>query len=301
MIFPPRESTTLASSLRDRVHWKLHLAEAEHIMSREKLPPLQVSGNLWLGRKGQTLLGGYRIDLLESIERTGTLTQAAKDVGLSYKAAWDAVDAMNNLAEKPLVVRSAGGRAGGHSGLTEHGRRLVQLYRLLESGWQQLLTRMQAELGDFEQLNTLMRALTVRTSARNELRGTVKTVRKGAVNADVILDVGDGLEVFASITNEAVDELELRPGRHAFALIKSSFVVLTDDPTVRVSARNRLCGIVSAVEIGAVNSKVKIRLAGERTLTAIITNEALNELELSEGSACCALVKASHVLIAVND
>ncbi len=270
-------------------------------MSREKLPPLQVTGNLWLDRKGQNLLGGYRIDLLESIERSGTLTQAAKDVGLSYKAAWDAVDAMNNLADKPLVVRSAGGRAGGGSALTEHGRRLVQLYRLLESGWQQLLSRMQAELGDLEQLNNLMRALTVRTSARNELRGTIKTVRKGTVNADVILDVGDGLEVFASITNEAVEELDLHPGRNAFALIKSSFVMLAVDRTLRISARNRLCGVVSSVEVGAVNSKVKIRLAGERTLTAIITNEALKELDLGEGSACCALIKASHVLIAVND
>ena len=270
-------------------------------MSTRKAQAMRLTAQLWLDRKGRNFLGGYRIDLLEQIGRTGTLTQAAKAVGVSYKAAWDAIDAMNNLAEKPLVVRAAGGRAGGGSTLTDHGRRAVELYRLLESGWRQLLTRMQAELDDLDGLNDLLRAITVRTSARNELRGTVKIVRKGAVNSDVVLDVGDGVEVFASITNEAVEELDLRPGRTAFALIKASFVMLTTDQTLHVSARNRLCGLVSQVIVGAVNSEVKIRLACGRILAAIITNEALKELALREGSPCCALVKASHVLIGVND
>ena len=270
-------------------------------MRSVKPKPLEVTGQVWLERKGHNFLGGYRIDLLEAIERTGTLTQAAKAIGLSYKAAWDAVDAMNNLAEKPLVTRAVGGRSGGRSTLTEHGRRAVQLYRLVESGWRQLLTRMQSELDDVQGLNDLLRAITVRTSARNELRGTIKLVRKGAVNADVVLDVGEGVEIFASITNEAVEELELRAGRTAFALIKSSFVMLTVDQTLRVSARNRLCGVVSSVTVGAVNSEVKLTLAGGRILTAIVTNEAVRELALTEGSPCCALVKASHVLIGVND
>jgi molybdate transport system regulatory protein len=270
-------------------------------MRSAKPKPLEVTGQVWLERKGHNFLGGYRIELLEAIERTGTLTQAAKAIGLSYKAAWDAVDAMNNLAEKPLVTRAVGGRSGGRSTLTEHGRRAVELYRLVESGWRQLLTRMQSELDDVQGLTDLLRAITVRTSARNELRGTIKLVRKGAVNADVVLDVGEGVEIFASITNEAVEELELRAGRTAFALIKSSFVMLTVDQTLRVSARNRLCGVVSSVTVGAVNSEVKLALAGGRTLTAIVTNEAVRELALSEGSPCCALVKASHVLIGVND
>lgn len=270
-------------------------------MSTHRAQPMRLTGQLWLDRKGRNFLGGYRIELLEQIGRTGTLTQAAKAVGLSYKAAWDAVDAMNNLAEKPLVIRAAGGRAGGRSTLTDHGQRAVELYRLLESGWRQLLKRMQAELDDLDGLNDLMRAITVRTSARNELRGTVKIVRKGAVNSDVVLDVSDGVEVFASITNEAVEELDLRPGRTAFALIKASFVMLTTDRNLHVSARNRLCGLVSQVIVGAVNSEVKIQLSCGRTLAAIITNESLKELALRKGSPCCALVKASHVLIGVND
>jgi molybdate transport system regulatory protein len=146
-----------------------------------------------------------------------------------------------------------------------------------------------------------MQAITMKTSARNQLRGIVKTVRKGAVNADVILDLGGGLEIFANITNDAVEELELAPGRTAVALIKASFIVLSPDANLRISARNQLRGTVSAIVRGSVNAEVKIQLPSARILTAITTNEALTELGLAEGAACSALIKSSHVLIAVND
>jgi molybdate transport system regulatory protein len=160
---------------------------------------------------------------------------------------------------------------------------------------------MQANVHDFDKLTTLMRAITMKTSARNQFRGVVKAVRKGAVNADVVLDLGEGLEIFANITNESVEELQLRPGRNAVALIKASFILLSPEPGVRISARNQLRGAVTELIAGSVNAEVKIRLPGNRTLTAIVTLEALKDLELVEGAKCSALIKASHVLIAVND
>jgi len=262
---------------------------------------LQIGGSLELSHRGHKYLGGNRIRLLEAIERLGSISQGAKDVQLSYKAAWDAVDAMNNLAERPLLIRAPGGKHGGGSHLTAHGHEIVRLYRLLESGYQRLLGQMQAQSHDFDALNEFLRAITVKTSARNQFRGTVKSVRKGAVNADVLLDLGDGLTIFANITNDAVADLRLARGREATALIKSSFVVLCPDPQVRISARNRLCGTVAQIVRGSVNSEVIVQLAGTRRLTAIVTHDAVKELELAVGTACCALIKASHVLIAVSD
>jgi molybdate transport system regulatory protein len=208
---------------------------------------------------------------------------------------------MNNLAEKPLLVRTTGGEHGGGSRLTDHGREIVRLYRLLESGQRRILARMQTQIHDIDQLNQLLRAITMKTSARNQFRGKVKTLRKGAVNADVILDLGDGLEIFANVTNEAVEDLQLQVGREAVALIKASFVLLSPDRDLRISARNRLAGVVSKVIAGSVNCEIKIQLPGARTLTAIVTNEGWRELELVEGSPCLALIKASHVLLAVTD
>jgi molybdate transport system regulatory protein len=140
----------------------------------------------------------------------------------------------------------------------------------------------------------------MKISARNQFTGVVKAVHKGAVNSDVILDIGDGLEIFANITNEAVADLQLAAGRHAMALIKSSFVLLTPDGKVRTSARNHLSGVVADVIPGSVNSEVKLQLPGQRILTAIVTVDAMADLALVKGSPCTALVKASHVLIAVE-
>ncbi|MGH8256585.1 MAG: TOBE domain-containing protein [Steroidobacteraceae bacterium] len=269
--------------------------------ARNKPKTLQIGGSLELSHRGHKYLGGNRIRLLEAIDRLGSISQAAPDVGLSYKAAWDAVDAMNNLAEQPLLIRAPGGKHGGGSRLTPHGREIVRLYRLLESGYQRLLGQMQAQSHDFDALNDFLRAIAVKTSARNQFRGTVSTVRKGAVNADVLLDLGDGLTIFASITNDAVSDLGLKRGREATALIKSSFVLLSADPNVRISARNRLCGTISRITRGRVNSEVIVQLSGTRRLTAIVTNDAVKELALAVGAPCCALIKASHVLIAVSD
>lgn len=269
----------------------------------EPAASLAIKGGLSIDFKGRPFLVGSRIDLLESIQRAGSITRAAREIGLSYKAAWDAVNAMNNLSEKPLLIRVPGGPNGGGSHLTDHGREVVRLYRLMESGYRRLLAQMQAQVHDFDALSALLKALTMKTSARNQFRGTIKSVRPGAVNADVVLDLGEGLEIFANITNAAVADLGLQPGREAIALIKASLVLLSPDPAVRISARNKLCGTVIEITAGSVNSEIKIQLAGSgsRILTAILTKEAVRELGLTAGGTCCALIKASHVLIAVND
>lgn len=270
-------------------------------MQHRKQNTLSIQSDLSLARKGRTLLGSTRIGLLEAIDKKGSITHAAKHVGLSYKGAWDAIDAMNNLSEQPLVLRATGGQHGGGSHLTEHGRAAVRLYRTLEAVQQKLLANLQDNIDDFDRLNELLRTIAMKTSARNQLRGIVKTVRKGAVNADVVLDLGDGVEIFANITKEAAEDLGLKRGRAAVALIKSSFVLLTTDMQLRVSARNRLPGVVTEVTPGAVNAEVRLQLPGGRTLVAIVTNDARKELKLAADTPCCALIKASHVLIAVND
>jgi molybdate transport system regulatory protein len=266
-----------------------------------KTAPLMLRGELQLTRRGRQYLGGARIELLEAIDRYGSISEAARQLKLSYKGAWDAVEAMNNLAERPLLIRESGGEHGGGSRLTAHGREIVQLYRLLESGHRRLLHRMQTKVHDFEALNQLLRAIAMKTSARNQYRGKIKLLKNGAVNADVVLDLGDGLEIFANITNEAVEDLQLQVGREVVALIKASWVLLSPDLQVRISARNRLAGIVSEVTPGSVNSEIKLQLPGARTLTAIVTNEGWKELGLSPGKPCLALIKASHVLLAVTD
>jgi molybdate transport system regulatory protein len=262
---------------------------------------LAVKGDLWLDRGGKRFLGERRIALLESIDALGSIVRAAKAVGLSYKGAWDALDAIENVAEERVVVRATGGRSGGGSRLTDHGRALVRLYRDLESGHRRVLSQLEAEHRDAARLQDLLRAITMKTSARNQLRGKVVSIRRGAVNADVALDLGAGIEIVANITLDAVDELGLERGRDAVALIKASFVMLAVGGNIAVSTRNRLPARVKSVARGPVNSEVKLELADTRTLVAVTSSEGLKALGLREGDSVFALINASHVLIAVND
>jgi molybdate transport system regulatory protein len=85
------------------------------------------------------------------------------------------------------------------------------------------------------------------------------------------------------------------------ALIKSSFVVLVaGDSPVRASARNRLAGTIVGLDDGAVNSEVALELADGKTLTATITRGSVETLGLKVGDRATALVKASHVILAVE-
>lgn len=265
-----------------------------------------VDGRFWLNVEGKGFLGQGRIELLEQIEATGSISAAARAMGMSYKAAWDAIDAMNNLADQPLLIRQVGGRHGGGTRLTGYGQRVIRQYRAAEHEHRRFMDLMRENL---ERLGlkdppdgwNFMRRWTMRTSARNQFHGTVTRFTEGAVNDVVTVDIGDGIEISSVITHEAATSLDLlREGREVQVLIKASFVILCEDiEGMRYSARNRLCGTVSRIQRGAVNAEVKLDLSAGRTLTSIVTMDAVNEGWLKEGGRACALVKAPHVVLAV--
>jgi molybdate transport system regulatory protein len=119
------------------------------------------------------------------------------------------------------------------------------------------------------------------------------------VNSEVILDIGGGDNIAAVVTNESVAQLELAPGVAAFALIKAPWVLVSTDEQLKTSARNRLCGVVARCTEGAVNSEVVIDLPGGKSVAAMVTNESMSNLGLREGVRACALIKASHIILAV--
>lgn len=78
-------------------------------------------------------LGPGKIDLLEAIQQKGSISQAAKEIKLSYKRAWDMVDTMNHCFKEPLVISSTGGKGGGGAHLTPLGNQMILLYREMEA------------------------------------------------------------------------------------------------------------------------------------------------------------------------
>lgn len=257
---------------------------------------------LSLRRDGGARVGGDRIALLETVGATGSITAAAKQLGLSYKGAWDAVQALNNLFDAPLVATQAGGAKGGVAKLTPRGRAVIAAFHRVEAELASTLRRLEvglAEAPDVD-LGTMFWSLGMKTSARNALRGVVSHVTEGAVNSEVSLRVAEGVEVVAVVTRRSAAELGLEPGKPAIALIKSSFVTLAVGEGIRTSARNQLAGVVLEREDGALNSEVTMSLADGKSLVATITKESAEALALAPGDPVIALIKAPHVILAVE-
>lgn len=261
-----------------------------------------LQGSVWMTVGGEQLGGTGRVELLAAIAECGSITQAAKAVKMSYKAAWDAIDAMNNLAGEPLVERLAGGKGGGGTRLTQRGRQLVDNFRIIEVEHARYLRQLGSQAEGIADDLLLIRRMAMKTTARNQFLGKVAELKAGAVNDEVILELPGGQQIVAVITQGSSDSLGLAPGVEAFALIKASSIILVaDGEGARFSARNQLAGTVTRLTRGAVNAEVVIALGGGGTVAATVTNESVDTLALAEGTAATAVFKASSVILGVPE
>jgi len=236
-----------------------------------------------------------RMALLEKITRSGSISAAARDLGLSYRAAWDAVQALNNLFDEPLVTAAPGGKSGGRATVTPQGHAVLAAFQRVQAELDSACAKLDQEVGA-----DVFWSLGMRTSARNALRGQITAVTIGPVNAEVTLRVSDDLDIVAVVTASSVEDLGLRMGVAVIALIKSSFVILAKGEDLRTSTRNQLQGRVAVREDGAVHSDIQIELGRGKTLSATITRTSADRLGLEVGDQVTALIKSSHVILAIE-
>jgi molybdate transport system regulatory protein len=247
-------------------------------------------------------VGRGRIRLLEAIAREGSIAAAARTIGITYKAAWDAISAMNNLFGRPVVEAQAGGRRGGGARLSEAGRRVIAGFERIEGELARVMRTLEPELRDTGiAANALVWGFMMRTSARNALRGRIAAIREDAISAEVALEVAEATTLYAVVTRDSLRELGLFPGREAIALIKAPFVIIARaDEAQHTSARNRIRGTVVRRDPGGVNTELTLDIGGAKTLTAVITSRSAEALGLEVGDPACALFDAAHVILAVD-
>ena len=263
---------------------------------------MKIKGELGFDAADNFFISAGRINLLKAVAETGSISQAAKHVGLSYKAAWDAIHVMNEVSESPLVLKKTGGAGGGGAELSPYALKLIASYDLVNGKLGNIMSEIQESIHDLDELLTALRRLNVKTSVRNQYFGKVKEINLGQVSAEIILSIKGGDEIAATITKSSVERLGLKAGGEAFAMIKASSVIIAD-PSVKdkLSVRNFLTGTVEDLDAGEVNAFVTIRLEGGSELTGVITKESLAALGLEKGSRISGAFKASSVIIGVND
>ena len=248
------------------------------------------------------MVGGKtrRFGSWRSIASCGSINRAAKEVGLSYKAAWEKIENLNNLSEKPLIIRQVGGSGGGGTVLTEEGRELLQKVAVLRREFA-------AFVGFFgerpeEALNALkmLRRFEMKVSARNVWAGTVAKIEKGAVNSVVTVALKGGDTVVAVITDNSVIRLGLESGTEVLAMVKAPSVMLGRRYQEGESVgAQRPDGPSCADSAGVVNDEVIIDLPGGSTVTAINTMRKRSRLDLAPDVEVAAIFKASSVLLAI--
>lgn len=246
-------------------------------------------------------LDGRFFDLLAALALTGSLQKAARAAGYSYKGAWLVLDAAGALTHAPLVETTTGGTGGGGTRLTAEGQALLQAWRELQARHAGFLREQEAWLAGQPALQQLLKRMSMKTTARNQFSGRVLNVQAGPVTTSVRIGMDDGTHITASMTSLAAEELGVDLGQEALALVKASEVVLvTDFGGYRLSARNQLAGTVSRVQRGAVSSLVVLTLPGGSTVTASVTNDAVEALGLAVGQPATAVFKAYAVMLAVR-
>jgi molybdate transport system regulatory protein len=246
-------------------------------------PALQLAGAL--GHEASD----KRLEILRRVAALGSISQAARDAGVSYKAAWQALDTLSNLAGAPLVERAVGGVGGGGALLTAAGAQVLRAADELAQARQAVLARLARD----SSLPQRVAALALRTSMRNQLPCRIAALRRQGGAVDVGLDLGEGLALASRITGESAQLLQLARGQEVLALCKATAVDVRAQPDARRG--NVLAGVVSRAPRAGAAGEIALSLANGLQLVGFA--EAGHGFK--RGAAACAHVESSAVVIAL--
>jgi molybdate transport system regulatory protein len=153
--------------------------------------------------------------LLHNIAEKSSISGAAKEAGVSYRNAWDRINQLQTKLGRNIVVAQAGGKEGGGAKLTPEGQSLIAEYRRMN-------TYLFSALGDRD----FWQHVGYRLSARNRLRAKVVEIQRGPITSEVKMKLGTAGRLTSIISNEAVEDLELKPGDTVDAIIKATEVII---------------------------------------------------------------------------
>ena len=256
---------------------------------------MQIDGRFWLKKDGRNFLGSGRIELLEKIAQTGSIHAAAKAMKMSYKAAWERVNAMNEIADRPIIEKTTGGRGGGGTVLTAHAYELIATYKRFAELHREFINRFSEAGEDPERLARILSRTFLTTSARNQLSCRVGAVEAHGLNTELELQLRGGDTLFSTITSTSVRNMGLESGCEAYAIIKSSDVVITAGAPEHTPDLNVLEGEIVSLQRSGENAEITLQLKGGSKLVGVMDLEASGALET--GMRAYAAVAKRHIIL----
>jgi len=261
--------------------------------------PLLFATQIFVERDGQELVGPKRFELLRQIAEGGSISAAAQAIGISYRTAWGAIDALNNLAGEQIVERTKGGAGGGGATLTDAGRTLLDTYAALRARQQEFLDWVASGGSDMQHWLGMLGRLSMRMSARNQLAGMVERIDVIGPQASVQLRLANSQSLRALISRHSLDNLGLDVGGAAIAVFKSSAATAVGPDALVPARANRLEGHLAETEHDAGRAEITLALPGG--LTVFCLQEAVDEAALPlPGTSLIAVFDPSVVLLAAS-
>ncbi len=245
-----------------------------------------------------------RIDILRRIAEGGSISEAARRCGVSYKAAWQAIETLGNLAGTPMVAKLVGGSGGGGAVITPAGQRVLEAAQQLGQARSGVLAALARARRGADQPSAAaasapgpdgLAALALRTSMRNQFPCTVAALKNSGGLVRVALQLpGAGL-LQARITRESAQLLQLAAGLPVLALCKATAVQVAPQLAAAPS-RNLLPGTVARASRSARGGEVTLHLAGGTSLVGFAEAGTL----LKVGQPAMAGVDEAGVVIALT-
>jgi molybdate transport system regulatory protein len=256
---------------------------------------MKIDGRFWLTKEGQSFLGAGRIELLERIDKTGSINAAAKEMKMSYKAAWERINGMNLLADQPLIERLTGGKGGGGTKLTPYARELIATFHRFNELHRQFIDRF-AEAGqDPERLARILSRTFLTTSARNQIPATLLSIEERGLNGLLTLSLTGSHTIQSIITLKSIRNMGLTIGCDLYVIIKSSDVTIVTAPAKSDESLNVLKGTINRIESQDETDEISFALDHISELIALMNPK--DTKKLSVGMNACALISPKHIII----
>jgi len=249
-----------------------------------------VDGNIWIKKDDRAFIGKGRVELLQNIQIHGSISKAAKAMKMSYKAAWDSVDIMNKLANKPLVTKVTGGKGGGGTVITSHAKELIQSYEEISILHKNYFSTLENSFN--EQIND-----TIETEpAFCRLTGNISIMKNINDNYEISIKLKND-QILTSIENKKfVIEKNLQINDEINFLIETNTIILTKK-NQNNSARNKLLGKIISIHNDEINANITIDCGENIIIHSKITSSSCKKLELKKDNEIYASFKAYNIII----
>jgi len=236
-----------------------------------------------------------RLDILQRIGEVGSISEAARGANVSYKAAWQALETLSNLAGAPLVEKAVGGSGGGGARLTPAGVQLLEASALLRQARSNVLATLEQGAGSALNVSGLI-GLGLRTSMRNQLPCKIKSITQQGNTARIQIELSNGATLVSRITGESAQLLGLQVGMNALALCKATAVSIGSS-IEGATGLNLVQGKVSSAPASAQDTETSLQLSSGLHLIGFCVDAQL----FSPGQAAIAAVDESAIVIAIAD